>query len=299
LQTWEAEHGALPDTLKARSPSGSIHRFFKHPGTGIKIKNVAGIMHGVDVRGNGGMVIGVPSYRPPNPATADAPAKAGGVYVWVNQGHRIVDAPEALLELVMEKPAAPQEPINKKAQDFERQGQTSSRKNSRRNRSWAETALDDECDKLASTSKGERNDQLNRSAFSLGQIVGGGSLSEDEVIEALMQAAETNGSLKDKGKTVCTKTIKSGLSKGKLTPRYPPETPPKDTADSNPEADAIGKAKAAKQAKKKKVVGVTINDFYALMPMHSYIFVPSREMWPASSQHADSVAAGVQEKRQA
>jgi len=29
--------------------------------------------------------------------------------------------------------------------------------------------------------------------------------------------------------------------------------------------------------------GVTINHFRAYMPLHSYIFMPSREMWPASS----------------
>jgi hypothetical protein len=29
--------------------------------------------------------------------------------------------------------------------------------------------------------------------------------------------------------------------------------------------------------------GVLLNDFYAYMPMHSYIFAPSREMWPAAS----------------
>lgn len=29
--------------------------------------------------------------------------------------------------------------------------------------------------------------------------------------------------------------------------------------------------------------GVTLDDFYAFMPRHSYIFVPTREMWPSSS----------------
>jgi hypothetical protein len=29
--------------------------------------------------------------------------------------------------------------------------------------------------------------------------------------------------------------------------------------------------------------GVTLEDFYALMPTHSYIFAPSRELWPAAS----------------
>jgi Family of unknown function (DUF5906) len=32
--------------------------------------------------------------------------------------------------------------------------------------------------------------------------------------------------------------------------------------------------------------GVTVSDFYAYMPMHSYMFAPSREMWPASSVNA-------------
>jgi hypothetical protein len=29
--------------------------------------------------------------------------------------------------------------------------------------------------------------------------------------------------------------------------------------------------------------GVTIDDFYAVMPMHAYIYAPTRELWPASS----------------
>ena len=32
--------------------------------------------------------------------------------------------------------------------------------------------------------------------------------------------------------------------------------------------------------------GVTLEDFYAYMPTHSYIFAPSRELWPASSVNA-------------
>src|SRR6516162_6658557 len=32
--------------------------------------------------------------------------------------------------------------------------------------------------------------------------------------------------------------------------------------------------------------GVCIDDFYAFMPMHSYIYAPTREMWPAASVNA-------------
>ena len=33
-------------------------------------------------------------------------------------------------------------------------------------------------------------------------------------------------------------------------------------------------------------IGVSLDDFYAYMPMHTYIYAPSREMWPASSVNA-------------
>ena len=33
-------------------------------------------------------------------------------------------------------------------------------------------------------------------------------------------------------------------------------------------------------------VGVTLNDFHAYMPMHNYLYIPSREPWPATSVNA-------------
>jgi hypothetical protein len=38
--------------------------------------------------------------------------------------------------------------------------------------------------------------------------------------------------------------------------------------------------------------GVQLGDFYAYMPMHQYIFAPSREMWPASSVNARILPIG-------
>jgi hypothetical protein len=74
LAQLETKHGALPDTLKAISPSGSVHRYFKHPGAGIKIKSSASeIGRGIDIRGDGGMVIAPPTVRP-----------GAGVYRWIN-----------------------------------------------------------------------------------------------------------------------------------------------------------------------------------------------------------------------
>ena len=108
LQALEAANSPLPPTLMAMSPSGSVHRYYKHPGNGIKIKNSASeIAPGVDVRGDGGMVIAPPSER------------QDGCYHWLND-LPIVDAPLWLLELVINRRAErePTEPREKQAQLF-------------------------------------------------------------------------------------------------------------------------------------------------------------------------------------
>jgi len=44
---------------------------------------------------------------------------------------------------------------------------------------------------------------------------------------------------------------------------------------------------------------VSITDFYAYMPTHSYIYVPSREMWPASSVNARLAPVSVSASKKA
>jgi hypothetical protein len=74
ISALEDEHGPLPETLMAISPSGSVHRYYNHPGPGTKIKNSVGeIAPGVDIRGDGGMVIAPPSVKP-----------GAGKYKWLN-----------------------------------------------------------------------------------------------------------------------------------------------------------------------------------------------------------------------
>jgi len=41
--------------------------------------------------------------------------------------------------------------------------------------------------------------------------------------------------------------------------------------------------------------GVSLNDFYAYMPMHKYLFAPSRELWPGSSVNARIPPVPVQD----
>ena len=88
LRKLEAEHGALPETLMGGSPSGSPHFYFNYP-PGVTIRNsTSKIGSGIDVLGDGGMVIAPPSVRP-----------GKGVYKWLNDSP-IADAPPWLLVLI-------------------------------------------------------------------------------------------------------------------------------------------------------------------------------------------------------
>ena len=68
----ELQHGLLPETLKARTPSGGEHSFFRDPEG--KMKSTAGVLApGVDTRGVGGMIVLAPSL-----------VTGKGVYTWIN-----------------------------------------------------------------------------------------------------------------------------------------------------------------------------------------------------------------------
>lgn len=82
---------------------------------------------------------------------------------------------------------------------------------------WAQKAFDQEVSAVRSAKEGQRNAQLNRSAFSLGQIVGAGLLEEKEVEEELTRTACTIG-LADKE---IAATLQSGLAAGMKQPRMP------------------------------------------------------------------------------
>ena len=81
---WQQPHGGIPRTLTASTGRG-LHLFFRHPGG--KIANQAGtISPGVDVRGDGGYVVGVPSAH-----------CSGKPYLW-NIDDEVAEVPLWLLQ---------------------------------------------------------------------------------------------------------------------------------------------------------------------------------------------------------
>jgi Bifunctional DNA primase/polymerase, N-terminal/Primase C terminal 2 (PriCT-2) len=89
MRRLEREHGKLPRTLKAATPTNGIHFYFQHPGDGIKIVSRA-IAPGVDCKGDGGQVAAPPSMN-----------SSGGKYRWLNS-LPIAKAPKWLLTMVQE-----------------------------------------------------------------------------------------------------------------------------------------------------------------------------------------------------
>src|SRR5262245_27884787 len=89
LNELQGHFGALPNTLRACSPSGSVHWYWIYPSDGRVVVNDVGrkLGVGVDVRGEGGMVVAPPSLRD------------GEKYRWVTRAP-IVNAPSWLLSLV-------------------------------------------------------------------------------------------------------------------------------------------------------------------------------------------------------
>ena len=62
MAAWEKDNGELPETVRAITGRGGAHLYFHY--TGSDIGNRAGIIEGVDVRGEGGYVIAPPSIHP-------------------------------------------------------------------------------------------------------------------------------------------------------------------------------------------------------------------------------------------
>ncbi|HXZ00419.1 MAG TPA: bifunctional DNA primase/polymerase [Stellaceae bacterium] len=96
LEALERLHGPLPATVEAETGGGGRHFYFTAPPASLR--NKAGIAPGVDLRGEGGMVVAPPSIHP-----------SGGRYRW-SPGHEpgtLAPAvlPRWLVQLATDAPA--------------------------------------------------------------------------------------------------------------------------------------------------------------------------------------------------
>lgn len=203
------EYGPLPLTPTQKTGKGR-HYLFTVEG---EVRNTTGrlgaiedaegkrLPSGIDTRGDGGYIVGGPSIHPNGePYTWDADARPSQLAA--------APCPAWILGLlapkISERAAVQPQPAASDADTLTK---------------YASKALDSEFEKVSGSGSGTRNATLNTAAFSLGQLVGAGMLSESLVIATLQNAASNCGLTSDDGPQQVLATINSGLSKGKQNPR--------------------------------------------------------------------------------
>ncbi|HXM57235.1 MAG TPA: bifunctional DNA primase/polymerase [Candidatus Dormibacteraeota bacterium] len=184
-----AHHGRF-DARWVQTGSRGWHAYFAHPGGSVP--NSAGRLGvGLDVRGDGGYVVAPPSRH-----------RSGSTYRWVDAREAdrpLPAAPDWLLDLAGPAGHEPQ-PVLLLSDDVH---------------AYAAAALASELREVAEAPPGQRNHQLNRSAFKLGQLVGARLLDEAAVTAALVAAGLSAGP----GERKIRSTIRRGLQAGIRQPR--------------------------------------------------------------------------------
>jgi putative DNA primase/helicase len=163
--------------LRAVTPTGGQHYIFQYDHSTDPIRGKTDLLDkGVDVKGEEGYIILPPSRV--------------GTGVYVEDGGDWSQAPaplpESLLELIKEKLEEVRSDAKRKAKE----------------------ALSKEINTVASTPEGNRNSRLNSSAYYLGRFVYQESLSQEEVEEELVKAAQESGLELEEA----IKTVRSGLA---------------------------------------------------------------------------------------
>jgi bifunctional DNA primase/polymerase-like protein len=192
------DHGPLPPGAIVRTGSGGQHIYFAHPGGVIRNDTGRRLGPGLDIRGDGGYVIAPPSRHP-----------TGSLYHWDGPQRELPHLPDWLLDRL-------RDPVRPPARSTPPAVEPSS---TRRLSAWAKAALERELANVSAAQQGTRNDTLNRSSYSLGQIVGSGALNADDVECLLLDRATAIGL----GEREARATIASGLSAGARQPRWPTE----------------------------------------------------------------------------
>jgi putative DNA primase/helicase len=224
----------LPATATAVTGRGGFHYYYRY----VKIPNTDGKLgKHVETKCDGRQVVFPGSVS----------CETGKLYEWL-EGHEpwniaLAELPPHIIDLLA-KPDRPM-PMNQSQQAPQPVSQPA---NSAQIAKYVRMAVKFESNQVAKATVGERNDQLNSSAFSLGTLVGAGLLERQAAEDSLMQAATDCGLVEDDGETPARKTITSGMEAGIQHPRQIPARVPtlaKETADDDSER-ALNKLGAAR-----------------------------------------------------
>ncbi len=195
LRVLEAAHGDLSGSWITETPSGGLHYWFPHP-VDRAVRNIVGLLPGIDVRGDGGLIVLPPARR------------SGRHYSWAASPGS-VELQAAPIGLLAEVTSTAMDEPNLGA----RHPLTFA--TALAAASYVQRVLTGECEAIAATLEGGRNSQLFRSSARIGQFVGGDALPE-WVAERELERAALQCGLDPRE---ASRTIQSGLRQGSLAPQ--------------------------------------------------------------------------------
>lgn len=195
LAGYERRHGELPVTRIHQTGSGGLHYIFTHPGFPVRNSAKRKLGRGLDVRGEHGFIVAPPSRSNKGPYE-------------INPAHDIdpVPAPGWLLELLYTEDRSQRGVMPAGREPAAGTGIA---------RKYAETAMEQETEKMREAQPGYRNDTLNEVAFTLGTLGGAGLLTEDAAYQAIFEAASSTGL----GEDEIRRTFLNGWRAGMEEPR--------------------------------------------------------------------------------
>jgi hypothetical protein len=275
-----ADNSPLPEHPTINTPNNGQHHIFRQPQE-IKIGN-KDVATGLETRGyksdnDGGYII-APGSRLPDGREWKLAAGSPS-FVKSLKADTIPQAAPWLIDKLRGE-SKPEWKPNGGGGDHSTGG--------KREAAYAEAALRRCVSELASQEKPGRNNLLNNVALKMATMVARGWIGRATVADALYGACVANGLVEEDGADSVQKTLASGFKAGLAKPHADLENRPRYTGHYS---------EKAKSAADDASGGVSVDDFYAYMVSHSYIYTPSREMWPASSVNARvTFASESQEK---
>lgn len=177
------------------TPSGGCHLYFAAAGDARARNSAGAVGQHIDVRADGGYVVG-------------AGSRIGG-QAYTARGGRMPAPPAPLPPWLGRLVAEPPTPTPAVAPQWVPAGDQA------QGREYAMAALRAETSRVAAAVPGTRNDTLNRAAFSLGQLVTAGLLPPIPVITSLIDAAMFAGLPEEEA----IRTVRSGMAGGARKPR--------------------------------------------------------------------------------
>jgi len=178
------------DTYTVTTPGG-CHLYFRAPAE-VALRNTVGTVGWrIDTRAHGGYVVGAGSMR-------DA-----GLYE-IKRGGPIVELPDWLLHALTPAPPEPRPPMQLSTQ---------------RASAYVRAIVDGEVHNVGVARTGTRHHNLLKAARTLGRLVGGGELAEDDARGALLGAAARHVGVDGCTVDEVTRTIDDGLGYGMRLPR--------------------------------------------------------------------------------